>query len=128
MMKKKKKSFSLKPVVLLSAAALLLAGSTVGSTRAALTYYSENYAAEVTVSSIGVSLVENGNVVSNRDYNHKNDEWSTTSGTLLKGMLAEGEKFVPGKTYNEALSVKNSGSIDTYVRVLPSAYSMLISR
>ena len=118
MMKKKKKSFSLKPVVLLSAAALLLAGSTVGSTRAALTYYSENYAAEVTVSSIGVSLVENGNVVSNRDYNHKNDEWSTTSGTLLKGMLAEGEKFVPGKTYNEALSVKNSGSIDTYVRVL----------
>lgn len=117
-MKKKRKSFAIKPVALLSVSALLLAGSTVGSTRAALTYYSENYAAEVTVSSIGVSLVENGNIVSNRDYNHKNDQWNETSGNLLEGMLEEGENLVPGKTYDEVLSVKNSGSIDTYVRVL----------
>ena len=59
----KKKFFSKKPVLLLTAAAVLLAGSTVGSARAALTYYSENYSAEVTVSSIGVSLTENGTVV-----------------------------------------------------------------
>lgn len=117
-MKKKRKSFSIKPVILLSASALLLAGSTVGSTRAALTYYSENYAAEVTVSSIGVSLMENGNAVSNRDYSHKDDKWSETKGNLLEGMLKEGETFVPGKTYEEKLSVKNSGSIDTFVRVM----------
>ena len=43
--------------LLLAAAMLLLLGSTVGSTRAALTYYSENYVAEITVSQIGVSLL-----------------------------------------------------------------------
>ena len=43
-MKKKKKSFSVKPVFLFAVAGLLILGSTVGSTRAALTYYSENYA------------------------------------------------------------------------------------
>ena len=49
-MKKKKKSFSVKPVILLSAAALLLLGSTVGSARAALTYYSENYSVQMSTS------------------------------------------------------------------------------
>lgn len=116
-MKNKKFSFLAKPVLLLSAAALLLLGSTVGSTRAALTYYSDNYTAEVSVSSIGVSLLENGEVISQRNYNHKNDEWNETSGTLLKA-LAEEEAIVPGKTYNEAISVSNSGSIDSYVRVI----------
>ena len=45
-MKKKKKSFPKKPALVLTAAALLLVGSTVGSTRAALTYYSENYSTD----------------------------------------------------------------------------------
>ena len=40
---------------LLALAVILLLGSTLGSTRAALTYYSENYTAEITVSQIGVS-------------------------------------------------------------------------
>ena len=43
----KKKSFPKKPALLLTASALLLIGSTVGSTRAALTYYSENYSAQI---------------------------------------------------------------------------------
>ena len=42
-----KKKIPVVPTVLLSAAALLLAGTTVGSTRAALTYFSENYSASV---------------------------------------------------------------------------------
>ena len=54
----KKKNFSVKTVALLAAAGLLLLGSAVGSTRAALTYYSENYGAEISVPSIGVTLVE----------------------------------------------------------------------
>ena len=49
-----------KRYLLFAASAVLLFLSTVGSTRAALTYYSENYSVEVTVSSIGVSLLENG--------------------------------------------------------------------
>ena len=43
MMKKKKFPFRVTTAVLLSASAVLLIGSTVGSTRAALTYFSENY-------------------------------------------------------------------------------------
>ena len=113
----KKKFFSKKPVLLLTAAAVLLAGSTVGSARAALTYYSENYSAEVTVSSIGVSLTENGTVVAKRDYNHKNDQWNTVSEPLFVNTL-NGEKMIPGKLYKERLGVTNSGSIYSYVRVI----------
>ena len=50
-MKKKKKSFPKKSALLLTASALLLIGSTVGSTRAALTYYSENYSAQIEMQS-----------------------------------------------------------------------------
>ena len=46
-MKKNKILFPKKVALLLGAAAVLLLGSTVGSTRAALTYYSENYSAQM---------------------------------------------------------------------------------
>lgn len=116
--KKKKKSFPKKPALVLTAAALLLVGSTVGSTRAALTYYSENYSAQMNMQSIGVSLLENDKVVSSRDY-VSNNEWKGTSdGTLLTNLLGKDETFTPGKKYNEAISVKNSGTIDTFVRVI----------
>ena len=117
-MKKRKKSFPKITVLLLAASAVLLVGSGVGSARAALTYYSENYSAQMNMQSIGVSLVENDAVVSSRDYVSDN-EWSgSTEGTLLANMLGEDEKFTPGKRYNEAISVKNSGNIDTFVRVI----------
>lgn len=112
-----KKRFQVSPILLLAVAAVLLLGSTVGSTQAALTYYSENYSAEVTVSNIGISLVENGNDISRRNY-LKDDQWDEVRGTLFADMLAEGEKFVLGETYPEVLTVKNSGAIDTYVRVI----------
>lgn len=115
---KKRKTLKLGTVALLAAAAVLLATSTVGSTRAVLTYYSDNYAAEVTVSSIGVSLLENGEKVAYRDYMHKDDQWSEASGTLLAGLLGEGEELVLGQKYEEEISVANSGSIDSYVRVI----------
>ena len=114
-MKKKKFPFRVTTAVLLSASAVLLIGSTVGSTRAALTYYSENYGAEVTVSNIGVSVLENGETVSRRDYD-SNGEWNETIGTLLADL--QEETIVPGKEYDEALAVSNSGSIDSYVRVI----------
>ena len=117
-MKKRKKSFPKITVLLLAASAVLLVGSGVGSARAALTYYSENYSAQMNMQSIGVSLVENDAVVSSRDYVSDN-EWSgSTEGTLLANMLGEDEKFTPGKRYDEAISVKNSGNIDTFVRVI----------
>ena len=57
-----------KPAALLLGAAVLLAGSTADSARAALTYYSENYSAQVSISRIGGSLLENGEIISSGDY------------------------------------------------------------
>ena len=111
------KKRNITPAVLLAASAVLLLSSMVGSTRAALTYYSENYSAEVTVSSIGISLVENDKVISQRNY-LEDDKWDTTTGTLFTDLLNEEEELTLGKTYEEELSVYNSGAIDTYVRVI----------
>ena len=116
-MKKKKKSFPKKSALLLTASALLLIGSTVGSTRAALTYYSENYSAQIEMQNIGVSLLENGDVVSSQDFTSKNQQ-EVKDGELLTVLLGEKEKFAPGKKYKEELSVQNSGNIDTFVRVI----------
>ena len=38
-------------------------------------------------------------------------------GKLLTGLLGENEEFVIGKKYDEVLSVRNTGTIDEYVRV-----------
>lgn len=114
--------------LLLVVAVLLLLGSAVGSTRAALTYYSENYTAKITVSQIGVSLLENGEVVSSRDY--RGDSWEIHtnrgggSGALLSKLLEPGEKLALNQTYEERLTVQNSGSIDEYVRVRIYRYWM----
>ena len=116
-MKKKKKSFPKKSALLLTASALLLIGSTVGSTRAALTYYSENYSAQIEMQNIGVSLLENGDVVSSQDFTSKNQQ-EVKDGELLTGLLGKNEKFAPGNKYKEELSVQNSGNIDTFVRVI----------
>ena len=118
MKRKKKRSFPKVTVLLLAASAVLLVGSGVGSARAALTYYSENYSVQMNMQSIGVSLVENDQVVSSRDYADA-DKWEgTTEGSLLSNLLGEDEKFTPGKKYEEAISVTNSGNIDTFVRVI----------
>ena len=118
MKKKKKRSFPKVTVLLLAASAVLLVGSGVGSARAALTYYSENYSVQMNMQSIGVSLVENDKVVSSRDYVDE-DKWEgTTEGSLLSNLLGKDEKFTPGKKYNEAIRVTNSGNIDTFVRVI----------
>lgn len=116
-MKKKRSASGNRKVTLalLALAIILLLGSAVGSTRAALTYYSENYTAEIKVSQIGVSLSENGKTVSKRDYD--GDDWKTESSPLLENMLGEGEKLALNKKYDEKLSVKNTGEIDEYVRV-----------
>ena len=108
--------------LLLGAAVLLLAGSAVGSARAALTYYSENYTAQMEMYDIGVTLVEESakgsKNISSRDYAGSDDAWKQNEGALLTDMLDETDgKLVAGRNYKEALSVKNSGNIDEYVRV-----------
>lgn len=116
------KKFRLNSAILLAAAAILLVMSTVGSTQAALTYYSDNFSAEVTVSNIGVTLLENGKEISRRNYIGESTDklWDETTGSLLSSMIdtKNGEKLVLGQSYDEMLTVKNSGAIDSYVRVV----------
>ena len=106
MSKKKRMPLGGLTVALLSASVVLLAGSTVGSARAALTYYSENYGAQVEVSNIGVSLVENDKVISKRDY-ASNGKWDEATGDLLTGLKEEkrgGERYhsFPGPDRSES--------------------------
>lgn len=108
------KKFSKATTILLAAAAVLLVTSAVGSTRAALTYYSDNYVAEVNVHEIGVALVENGKTVVATDYGQSDDSETAYKGELLAGL----EEFTLGKTYEEKLQVANNGTIDSYVRVI----------
>ncbi len=120
-MKEKLKRFSRSTAftaVLFALAAALLLGGTVGSTRAALTYYSETYTSRVQMYDIGVSLLENGERISWRDYGSKADgTWSEYTGVLLANMLESGKKVKLDTSYPEELAVKNSGTIDSFVRV-----------
>ena len=106
--------------VLFLLAGILLLGGSIGGTRAALTYYSENYQSQVSTDNIGVSLLENGKTVSYRNYGTRADgNWSTGTGYLLKDLVkdARDTAFKYGKTYKEELAVRNSGGIPQYVRV-----------
>ncbi len=103
-MKKLKKMIA-SPVTTIAAfavAAGLLLFSSVGGARAALTHFSDDYAANIQLHEIGVTLVENG---------------APVEGELLKGLLAEGEELKLGTAYQEQLNVYNSGVINEYVRV-----------
>ena len=99
-----KKNLMKKPVLLLAAAIVLLLASAAGSTQAALTYYSENYNAEVNVSELDVTL-------------QTNDEQNQVV-DAQKLELTGNTDLIPGKTYEKDYSVKNSGAIDAYIRVI----------
>lgn len=110
-MKKLKKMIA-SPVTTVAAfavAAGLLLFSSIGGARAALTYFSDDYAANIQLHEIGVTLVENG---------------APVEGELLKGLLAEGEELKLGTAYQEQLNVYNSGVINEYVRVSIHKYWM----
>ena len=121
-MKKQKKQMKVvSPVVTLGLfvlAVALLLGSSIGGTRAALTYYSETYTSRIQMYDIGVTLLENGKEISWRNYSSAGDgTWEVGPGDLLKEMLAEGETLTLGKKYQEDLKVRNTGTINEYVRV-----------
>ncbi len=110
------------PIILFVVAAVLIAVSAVGTTRAALTYFSDPYVARLNVSSIGVSLIENdSNVVAWRNYDG-NDQWSEGSSELLTDLLPQGQQVQLGRAYPESLAVQNTGTIGEYVRVSIQRY------
>ena len=119
------------------AAGLLLFGS-VGGARAALQVYSNVYKSQVSMQDIGVTLLENGQDISWRNYDTElamkdresdennglaaEDYWNQTTGKLVQYM--QDNKLVLGKPYQEELNVSNSGTIDQYVRVTVYKYWM----
>ena len=103
MRKNKNSRFHKSTIALFAAAAVLLGGSAIGSTRAALTYFSDNYYARMETPEIGVTLMENGNEVAA----------DQQEGSLLSGLT----DVKLGQKYEEELAVRNSGNIDQYVRV-----------
>lgn len=110
-------------VVLFVLAAGLLLTSAIGGTRAALEAQSETYSARMQMYDIGVTLLENGTPVAWRNYIPNSDnQWDTVGtadgvGTLFGSMLGENDDFQMGRAYREELAVRNSGTIDEYVRV-----------
>ena len=105
-------------ITLFLIAAILLLPGVIGVARAVLNYYSDSFITQVETDKIGLSLMENGEKISWRDFIGESDnKWSESSGTLLGNMLTDGEEVQLGRAYGEKLSVQNSGSIDEYVRV-----------
>ena len=118
MNKRKRAALPVGTLLLFIAAIALLLTSTIGSAQAALTYFSEVYNTKVDLYNIGVTLMENGQTVAFRDYGNEADgNWEEQGTVLLANMLKEGERLQLGRAYPEVLAVKNSGSIDEFVRV-----------
>ena len=76
-------------MVLFAVAVVMLLGSSIGGTRAALTYYSETYTSRLQMYDIGVTLLENDTPVSWRNYDSRRDNgsWLEEKGELLMGRL-----------------------------------------
>lgn len=110
-------------IALFVLAGVLLLGSSIGGARAALTYYSETYKSQINMYDIGVTLNENDEGVSNRDYEAYSDgQWDENEGVLLAKHFTEENPFQPGVVYDECISASNTGNIDEYVRITLYTY------
>ena len=98
------------------AAALIISGG-IGAARAALTTASDNDIMKMAMKDIGISLVENGEIVSHRDYIEEGEWDNKKTGKLLKNLLGDDETLKVGKKYEEEIAVKNTGNIPIYTRV-----------
>lgn len=112
-----------------AAAGILIATAAIGGSQAVLTYFSDDYTAQVEMFNIGVSLLEESvndteaHVVAYRNYvADSNGVWSVGTTSLMENLLSsEDDYIVIGQPYKEVLSVQNSGTtedaINEYVRV-----------
>lgn len=111
-------------ISLMAVAIVLFLVSGIGSAAAQLTETSEDYVAQVSMNEIGLTLNENGTARAWRNYSDAADgTWDVTIGELFS-QVGEGKNIVFGKEYEEVLTLSNSGTIDTYVRVNIHRYWM----
>ena len=130
-------------IILFVLSAALLLFTTVGAVLAALRYRSATYGARIEQCCIGVSLLEQSQgdsaptPVASRDHAHRDDKknpgdkWNGNEEGFLFGcgeggdtkrFLGTDAAIIPGKIYNEAISARNSGHIDEYVRMTIRRY------
>lgn len=122
--------------LLLTIACFTLVYSSTNVTRSKLTYESELYKGGVTVDNIGISLYENGNFVARRDNVKIEDEknpdnaWDRrdndgdfdSDGVLFSTLLGSDRYLKLGHKYKEELTVRNSGAIPQYCRLIIRKY------
>ncbi len=141
-MKNRKTPLSkLKVVLLLATLVMLIAGSVL-STKAVLTYFSEDYISDFELDHLQVHLIENGVDVCHNKNDDDTVHSTYTNKKKYKGNLVEylgytnkehykdvaGYKIgtpgrvEPGKTYKEEISAKNGQNINQYVRLTVRKY------
>ena len=151
-MKIGKTKLSKRTLALMAATALLLAGGSFTTTKAALTYFSNDYTAGFSLDHLQVHLIENGKDVCHGEntiytvHRHDSNDGSlaedATKDEKFKGNLVEylgytngthrgdtpayklGEpgKVEPGRTYKEEISAENGSNINQYVRLTVRKY------
>ena len=151
-MKIKNTKLSKRTLALMAATALLFTGGSFTGTRAALTYFSNDYTAEFKLDHLHVHLIENGQDVCHGENDiytvHRGDSndgsmaENATKNEKNKGNLVEylgytndthkGDtaayklgtpgKVEPGRTYKEEISAQNGSNIDQYVRLTVRKY------
>ncbi|MBQ1407159.1 MAG: hypothetical protein IIY88_03390 [Eubacterium sp.] len=108
----KSRKYSKTIIAFVAALIIVLAAGTVGVTRSALSIFSDEYPMQFEMYHIGITLNENDKPLAWRNY--LEEAWHTNAEASLLGGI---EKFSFGTTYDEKLSVTNSGAVDEYVRV-----------
>ncbi len=116
-------------IVLFVLAAALLIGGGIGAAQAAPRIQSNDYRAEVVLSNIETSITENGTIVEGDDTLLRQGFTSYAS-NAEKGLGWDAQNqavtgFKLGTTYDEALAVRNVGTIDQYIRVTVNKYWVL---
>ena len=151
-MKIKNTKLSKRTLTLLAATVLLFGGGSFTGTKAALTYFSNDYTAQFSLDHLQVHLIENGvdvchgandiYTVHRGDSNDGSMAEDAKKNQKYKGNLVEyldykndthtGEtpayklgtpgKVEPGRTYKEEISARNGSNIDQYVRLTLRKY------
>ena len=146
-MKIRNTKLSKRTLALLAATALLFGGGGFAGTKAALTYFSEDYTAAFELDHLQVHLIENGvdvchekndiYTVHRTDGEHAQDRKEKYKGNLVEYLgytndthygktaaykLGTPGKVEPGRTYKEEISAENGNNVDEYVRLIVRKY------
>ena len=123
-MEKSKRAISARTLILLFAAVVLCALGLAGAvnvTQAQLTAYSEEHRADIEQTHLGVALTEKTGTNKLQEVNVGEAAGGNgQSASLLAdetALLAGDPQMIPGKMYDERISVRNASNMDEYVRV-----------